>query len=146
MFKFQFECSDEDRVRADFYNMMLRDTPCGKGVFGNDLLRSGIHFTECENVIKGFYIDESENEGTRGSPLRVSFRGRFVKKANKTFFEVYIYPKFFELIFLLIAYVSISVAAELIGFLLATVIFIVFMAGYMKSIKATAEFFKRWIN
>lgn len=146
MFKFQFECSDEDRVRADFNNMILRDTPCGKSIFGNDLLRRGIHFTECENSIKGFYIDESENKGTRGSPLRVSFRGRFVKKANKTFFEVYIYPRFFELIFILIAYVSISVAAELIGFLLATVIFIVFMAGYIKGIKETAEIFKRLIS
>ena len=146
MFKYQFECSDEDRIRADFENIMLQDAPCGKGIFGNYLLRRGIHFTECGNSINGFYIDESENEGTRGSPLRVSFRGRFVKKGDKTFFEVYIYPRLFELVFILIAYVSISVEAELIGFLLATVIFIVFMVGYIKGIKETAEFFKRLIS
>ena len=146
MLKFQFECSDENRVRADFKNMILRDTPCGKSIFGNDLLRRGIHFTECETRIKGFYINESENEGTRGSPLRVSFRGRFVKKADKTFFEVYIYPRLFELLFILTAYISISAETEFIGFLLSTVIFIIFMVGYIKGIKATAEFFQRWIK
>ena len=88
MFKFQFECSDEHCVRTDFENMMLQDTPCGKGLFGKDLLRRGIHFTECENSIKGFYINELENEGTRGSPLRVSFRGRFVKKVKKNFLRI----------------------------------------------------------
>lgn len=146
MFKFQFECSDEDRVRADFKNMIFRDTPCGKDIFGNDLLRRGIHFKEYENRIKGFYINESENEGTRGSPLRVSFCGRFVKKADKTFFEVYIYPRLVEFLFILIAYVSISVAGELAGFILSTVIFIIFMVGYIKGIKETAEFFQRWVR
>ena len=144
--KFQFECSDEKRVRADFENMMLRDAPCGKGIWGNDLLRSGIHFKECGEKIKGFYISESEREGTRGSPLRVSFVGRFIKNGDKQIFEVLIYPKMVEFLFILIAYISISIATELIGFVVSTVIFAIFMIGYFKGIKETADFFRQWVR
>ena len=146
MLKFQFECSDEKRVRADFENIMFRDTPCGKGIWGNDLLRSGIHFKECGEKIKGFYIVGSESEGTRGSPLRVSFEGRFIQKGDKQIFEVLIYPRMIELLFILIAYISISIAAKLIGFVLSTVIFAVFMIGYFKGIKETEVFFRRWVR
>ena len=146
MLKFQFECSDEKRVRADFEHMMIRDTPCGKGIWGNDLLRSGIHFKECGDKIKGFYIVGSESEGTRGSPLRVSFAGRFIKKGDKRIFEVLIYPRMVELLLVLIAYISISIAAELIGFVVSTVIFAVFMIGYCKAIKETANFFRQWVR
>ncbi len=146
MLKFQFECSDDKCVRADFENMMLRDTPCGKGIWCNDLLRSGIHFKECGEKIKGFYITESENEGTRGASLRVSFEGRFIKKGDKQIFEVFIYPRMVEFLFVLVAYVSISAVAELIVFLLSTVVFVVFMLGYFKGIKETADFFRRWVR
>ena len=146
MLKFQFECSDEKRVRADFENMMLRDAPCGKGIWGNDLLRSGIHFKECGENIKGFYISESESEGTRGSPLRVSFVGRFIKKGDKRIFEILIYPRMVEFLFILIAYISISIATELIGFVVSTVIFAVFIIDYFKGIKETADFFRQWVR
>ena len=146
MLKFQFECSDEERIRTDFENMMFRDTPCGKGIWGNDLLRSGIHFSKCGEKIKGFYLTESENEGMRGSPLRVSFCGRFVKKGDKCIFEVFIYPRLVEFLFILFTYVSISVVAELIGFLFSTVILIIFMLAYIKAIKKTVAFFQRWVR
>ena len=146
MLKFQFECSDEERVRADFENMMLRDMTCGKGIWGNDLLRSGIHFKECGEKIKGFYMTESENEGTRGSPLRVSFEGRFIKKGDKQIFEVLIYPRVVELLVILVAYISISVVAEIIGFVLSTIVFVIFVLGYLKGIKETADFFRRLVR
>ena len=146
MLKFQFECSDEKSVCADFENIMLRDTPRGKGIWGNDLLRSGIHFIECGEKIKGFYSTESENEGTRGSPLRVSFRGKFVKKGDKCIFEVFIYPRLVEFLLILFAYVSISIVAELTGFLFSTVILIIFMLGYIKAIKEAVAFFQRWVR
>ena len=110
------------------------------------MLRSGIHFKECGEKIKGFYISESESEGTRGSPLRVSFVGRFIKKGDKQIFEVLIYPRMVEFLFILIAYISISIAAELIGFVVSTVIFAVFMIGYFKGIKETADFFRQWVR
>ena len=146
MFKFHFVCSDEERVRTDFENMILRGTPCGKGIFGNDLFGRGVHFKECGDKLKGFYINESENNGTRGSPLRVYFRGKFVRKKNKTFFEVYIYPGLIELLFILAVYISTSIVADLIGFIFSTAIFLIFMFGYIKGITETAEFFERWIR
>ena len=145
MFVFCFECIDEERVRSTFKNMMLRDTPCGKGIWGNDLLRRGIHFKECGERIRGFYLENSEGE-LRGSPLRVSFNGRFIKKGDKCIFKVLIYPRLVELILILLSYISISIAAELIVFILSTVIFIVFIWGYIKSIRETVFFFQRWIR
>lgn len=145
MFKFRFACSNEGNVRAAFENMMLQDAPCGKGIFGNDLLNRGVHFKECGKRIKGFYIHESE-EGTRGSPVRVSFTGRFVKKKSGTFFEVYVYPRLIEFLLILFAYVFISIEAELIGFLISTVVFVGFMVGYMISMRQTVHFFQRWVR
>ena len=146
MLQFQFECSDEERVRADFENMIRRDTPCGKGIWGNDLLRRGIHFKECGDRIKGFYLENSEGEGTRGSPLRVSFNGRFIKKGDKCVFKVFIYPNLFQLLFMLILAVSVCFTDELIAFLFLTVIFIVFVFGYIKSIRETVAFFQLWVR
>lgn len=146
MFKFRFECSDEARVRANFEHLMLQDIPCGKGILGDDLLRRGVHLIECGEQIKGFYIDRSEDECAKGSPLRVSFHGKFAMKANQTVFEVYIYPQLLEFLLILVAYILISIAASLSGFLFSTVVFILFMVGYYKSIKETARFFQQWIT
>ena len=146
MLKFQIACSDEERVRSDFETMMHRDTPCGKGIWGNHLWRRGIHFKECGKRIKGFYMTESDNEGTRGSPLRVSFSGRFVQKGDRSFFEVYIYPSPIEFFFILLAYISISIAAPLVASVLVSLVFVVFVVGYMKGIKDAAEFFRRWVK
>ena len=51
-----------------------------------------------------------------------------------------------EFLFILIAYISISIPAELIGFVVSTVIFAVFMIGYFKGIKKTADFFRQWVR
>ena len=72
--------------------------------------------------------------------------GRFIKKGDKQIFEVLIYPRMVELLFILIAYISISTAAELIGFVVSTVIFAVFMIGYFKGIKETEVFFRQCVR
>lgn len=146
MLKFQFKCSEQERVRAEFENMMLCDTPCGKGIFGNHLWKRGIHFKECGERISGFYIQESENEGMRGSPLRVCFRGRFLKKGDGTVLEVYIYPRWIECLLLLLAAVSVSLLADMFGMILSIIVFSIFMVGYMVSIKNTVAFFARWVR
>ena len=91
-------------------------------------------------------MTESENGGTRGSPLRVSFSGRFVQKGDCSFFEVYIYPSPIEFFFILLAYISISIAAPLVASVLVSLVFVVFVVGYMKGIKDAAEFFRRWVK
>ena len=144
MFRFSFECSDAERVRDTFENIMLRDKPCGKGIFGIDLFGRGVHFKECGETIKGYFIERSENEGVRGSPLHVSFRGRFVEKDNRTFFEVYIYPSLLQALFIIFAYIF--AAIELVAFLLWTAVVAFFMFGYVKNIKEASEFFREWVR
>ena len=146
MFKFRFKCSDEGRVRTAFENNKFYDRPAGKGIFGNDLQDKGIHFKECGKQIKGFYISESEAEATKGAPIRVEFNGCFIKREDGTFFEVYIYPKPMEFLLVLIAYIILSLASGLFGFLFSTLIFIGFMYVYICNIKETVNIFKKMVR
>ena len=146
MFKYRFPCSNEQDTRDFFYNMMCRDTPIGKGLFGHDLLRRGIHFTDIGEEIKGFYMSESEGESSRGDPLRVSFSGSFVREGNDLFFEVLIYPRIAELLFIAGGYVAISVAGGLVGLLISTVIFALFMVGYFSDIKKASAELRRMVR
>ena len=142
----RFSCSNEKIVRDTFENMMLRDLPKGKGIFGQNLYGQGIHLEECGKRIKGFYVHCSEVESARSSPARVSFRGRFVKKKDKTVFEVYVYPRLIEIVFLLFVYVSVSIVADFVGFLLFTVVFVMATVGYARDMKETTGFFERWVR
>ena len=76
-------------VIAVFHINQLKatDLPCGKSILGGDLFKSGIHFQECNDKIKGFYLSKSENESHRGSPIRVCFSGEFVEEENNLFFD-----------------------------------------------------------
>lgn len=54
---------------------------------------------------KRFFLAESENESHRGSPIRVCFLGEFVEEENDLFFDVYIYPRIVEILFLIFAFI-----------------------------------------
>lgn len=144
MFKYRFACSDEDIIRINIKQMILSDLPCGKTLLGEDLYGPGVHFQECDEVIKGFYLDESENEAHRGSPMRVSFRGRFVRdKDNNLFFESYIYPRGLELLLLICAFVFCSFFGSVMGVVVYALVLIFFIKGYYDMIKETCNVFSR---
>ena len=145
VFKYRFPCLCEEETRALFENRMLNDAPCGKGLFGTDLWRQGLHFTECGERIKGFYLPEHECNSTRGSPIRTTFFGKFVKDGDNTFFEVYIYPRVIEIIFIIFGYLLISISAEFIVFLFTTLVFGALAFGHWLNIKETVEDFKKLI-
>ena len=137
MFRFRFPCTSEERVRATFEYMKLHDVP-EKSIWGFNLMDKGIHFTKCDKRIKGFYIHSSEFGGGRGgSPIRTTFNGRFIKNGENLVFEVYICPKLIELMFIVLAYLSIAIGAgvDSFGFVFCTVIFTAFIYGYAVSIR-----------
>ncbi len=143
MLKHQFVCSDKEFTRCKFEDLMTYDTPCGKSIFGQNLYSSGIHFTECSEKIRGFYISSSENESTKGSPIKVSFNGVFLQKEDKTFFEVIIYPNLLQLLFLVIAFLFLIFTTKAFGVIMVSLVFSVFIIGYYSNIKkAVAEFQK----
>ena len=98
MLKLRFLCSDENDIRWVVNQKMTNDFTERKSIWGFDLYRAGIHFTKCNEVIKGFYLDESESESIWTLP-RVSFTGRFVRKDDNLFFDIYIYPRIIEFFF-----------------------------------------------
>ena len=91
-------------------------------------------------------MSESEGESSRGDPLRVSFSGSFVREGNDLFFEVLIYPRIAELLFIAGGYVAISVAGGLVGLLISTVIFALFMVGYFSDIKKASAELRRMVR
>ena len=117
--------------------IMTNDFPCGKSIFGEDLYKSGIHFQECAEKIKGFYLAESENESHKGSPIRVCFFGEFVEEENDLFFDVYIYPRIIEIVFLIFAFIFLSFFGKVVGFLISVVVLCLFGKGYIDMIKDT---------
>lgn len=142
VFKFRFACSNEKQVRNTFQNMMLGNTSHARGFFGFRLWRRGLHITECGESVKGFYVPEHDWSGSRGSPTKASFRGGFVKKGDDTFFEVCIYPRISEFVFIVLVYASSMSIAEPIGACFLTFIFLLFCYGYYTNIKEAADAFR----
>lgn len=143
MFRYRFECSDENTVRSVLATMQSDSIP---GLFGGRLYHSGIHFTAFGKKIKGFYTSESEFDETSGrnrsSPIRVCFSGRFVNKKGKCYFELSIYPRLIEILFLLVGYALIAVT-DWIAFAVATALVLVVSFFYLKNIISCAEEFER---
>ena len=153
MFKFRFPCEDEDSVRYAFENMMCRDIP-ESGLFGEEYYDAGIHFTQCGERIKGFYINSTERPRSgrrRGRPIRVCFRGRFVERKGKKHFEVYIYPRVWEMLTFLLGFLLVVGGSYAADFSYAGLVFSTLVGGliaffYVMNIKATAEFFEKWVR
>ena len=68
------------------------------------------------------------------------FSGKFVETAEGTFFNVYIYPKITELIFLLIITGSFLSTLEPLFIIVSSFMFIMFVRGYIRDINETASY------
>lgn len=145
MFKYSFKCYNEGLVREEITNMMMRDLPIGKSIFGREYFRRGIHFTECEENVRGYYISSDEG-GRRGSVSRVVFNGKFIQTDEGTVFDVYIYPKILEVIFLIFCTVALISSLEPIAIIMSSFVFIMFIRGYINDIKETSEYLNGLIS
>ena len=136
MFQHRFICTDKERTISRINQMMVNDLPCGKTLFGKKLYKSGIHFQVCNESIKGFYLNTPETTSHRGSPIRVCFTGKFVEEAGNLFFDVYIYPRGIEVLFLLFAFLCLFYAGKIVGMIVAVIFLTVFAKGYYDLLKA----------
>lgn len=143
-FKYTFLCANTAEARSTFADMAEGDYPYDTWFFGLvKLWRKGLHFRSTGERYKGFFVPEHEVGSTRGAPIRASFNGRFVKKGENTFFEVYIYPRPIELLFLLSVLISAISCLDPLTTVIATVFFIVFSYCYYQNITEAAEEFER---
>ena len=129
MFKYRFVCSDKDFIVDKIEAMMMRDRPV-KSIWGIDLYRSGIHFQRCDEIIKGFYLEEGEEESHHGAPIRVYFFGKFVEDAGNLFFDVFIYPSIFQAIFLIFMLFLAIAFDNIFGLIVTLLVESVFIKGY----------------
>ena len=148
MFRYRFECRNPQRALETVNNYMTKDFPVGKDIFGRELYKGGIHFTERDEEIKGFFIDHSENEriGTHGSPIKVRFRGHFTEKDGKVYFDVYIYPRIPEALFIFFATASLALEGSISGTVIGIIVFILFGKGYVDMMIKTYEILKGIFN
>lgn len=139
MFKYRFACSDKNDILFRINQMITNDLPCGRSIFGGNLYKSGIHFKMFNEKIKGFYLAESETESHRGSPIRVCFCGEFNEEENCLFFDVYIYPRIFEIVSLILAFIFLSFFGKFVGLIISAIVLCLFGKGYIDTIKDTYQ-------
>ena len=139
MFKYRFACSNKDNILFAINQIIANDLPSGKSIFGGDLYKSGFHFEISEEKIKGFFLAESENESHRGSPIRVCFSGEFVEEENNLFFDVCIYPRIVEILFLIFAFLFLSFFGKVTGVIISVVVLCIFGKGYIDMMKDTYD-------
>ena len=137
MFKYRFVCSNKETAILNINQKMLNDLPCGKSIFGGNLYSRGIHFKECGEKIRGFYLDKSENKHGRGSQIRVCFTGRFVEENGNLFFDCYIYPRIIEVLFLVLVFMVFASGGKIFGFIMSIAVLLIFGKGYYNMIKET---------
>jgi len=136
LFQHRFICTDKENIKLRIEQLKINDIPSGKSILGGNLYKAGIHFEECDETIKGFYLADSENK-PHGSPIRVCFSGKFAEDAGTLYFDVNIYPNMLQLLFLIFAFLFLSISGKVIGTVVATVVFSFFVKGYYDMMKRT---------
>ena len=140
MFRYQFNCSDEDAVRDEIDRRYYSDRPTGKTVWGIVTHSGGAHFTENDKRIRGYYIQEDESPDDRYLPFRVYFRGRFRRREDRTVFTVWIYPS--PILVLVLAVALAFCARRLDGFLIAILLIALSCWGLVGVTRRAADFFR----
>lgn len=125
---------------------MCYDAPCNKTIFGFDLYSSGIHFREADKVVRGFYLASTEDNYDKSDPLRVCFFGKFTEENETQFFDVYIYPKISQIIFLIGAFFGALLYGNAITSVFATVVVCIFGKGYYDMIGQCKRMFSEIIG
>lgn len=143
MFKYKIKCDSKEKTIDAMQQIINNDFDCGKNLFGGKLFRAGIHFKKCDETIKGFYLEDSENEVSRGAPIRVCFNGEFAEENGDVFFDVYIYPSIYEVLLLMLGSIMFSVFGKSVGIIISILLLLFFGKSYYKMILATHNTLKR---
>ncbi len=133
MLKYRYICSNKKMILYKVEQNMMQDFPV-KSIWGINLYEAGIHFQECGETVKGFYLREREYESSSGPPLRVCFKGQFVYKKEKLCFDVFIYPRIIEIMFLIVAFFSIAFLHP-INFIVGVIVLSIALKEYYDGIK-----------
>lgn len=136
MFKYRFNCTDKEAILCKIKQLSANNSTYIKSIFGIRLYESGIHIKSCEDKIEGFFLQESEEESHKGSPIRVCFTGKFTEINGDLFFEAYLYPRIIEVLFLLFAAVFLSVTGKTAGLVISIILLSFFAKGYYDMIKS----------
>ncbi len=128
MFKYRLACLDKEKIIFKINQIMTNDSPCRKSFLGEDLYEAGIHFQECDEKIKGFYLPQSEKSSYRNLPVRMYFDGGFIEEAGSLFFDVKIYPRMRIILLLLSIFilVYIAIAGKVTGIIVDAIILLFF--------------------
>ena len=145
MLKYRVYCDDKENMISKFKQMKENDLPCGNNLFGGNLYGEGIHFRKIGDIVTGFYLADNENESHRGSPIRVSFIGKFTEDNDGVYFNVYVFPRIPQILFFLLVMIESCVLGKLVGAFIALIVAIVFGKGYSDMIKGTYDEFKKII-
>lgn len=146
LFKYRIECYNEDKCRERIQQRIARPTINGKTLWRFNLYRRGLHFTECDKIIKGFYKDEDDDETKRGTPIRVYFRGKFVHEDDRLFFDVYIYPQIIGYLSLVFSFILTVMENIWLGTVIATLFLCIFSKGYADNMDKAYEQLQRVIQ
>ena len=65
------------------------------------------------------------------------FLGEFIEEENNLFFDVYIYPRIIEVLFLIFASIFLSFFCKVTGFIISVVVLCLFGKGYIDVMKDT---------
>ena len=146
MFKYRMKCDSKEKTIYAIQQIINNDFDCGKNLFGGKLFRAGIHFKKCDKTINGFYLEDSENEVSRGGPIRVCFTGEFAEENGNLFFDVYIYPSIQEVLLLILGSILFSVFGKAVGVIISILLLLFFGKCYYKIILDTYDIFNRIIE
>ena len=147
MFRYRFSCDDKMSALYRMNSIKANDLPVGTSLFGADLYKSGIHFKQCGETVKGFFLDRSEDDSHRGgSQTRVCFFGKFVDDNDVLYFDVYIYPHVFQVLLLLVLLVSLSLTGKVIAYVISVVVLVIFTKSYVDMAKATLDILRGIFN
>lgn len=143
LFKYRFFCNNKNEIQNDISERMSKQETYVKGVFGIPLYRKGLNFTDNTEIVKGFYIEQSEWEGVRGSPFRVYFIGKYVSLPDGEYVDFYVYPQFTLIILTLLAIVEFTLFGGIIGAIMAIVVFLFSSISFVKIAKHASKELER---
>lgn len=150
MFRYRYPCRNKDGFLDRIEYMKSRDLPCGKGLFGKDLYDAGIHFTECGEKVKGFFLKDNEDPVLRGAhngrAVRVWFSGKFTEENGDTYFDVFIYPEIFATVILLVLFFEFCFSGKIEAVIIATVVLLFFGKGFCDMMLGTKQVFDEMLK
>lgn len=144
MFRYRYRVLNKESFLDRIEYMKSRDMPVGKTFFGRDLYDAGMHFTECGDTVKGFYLESRDGEIIAGRvtrTIRARFRGKFTEKDGNNYFDVFIYPEIFGAALLLAVFFGFCYSGKIDAIIIASVFLLIFGKGFCDLMIGARQYF-----